>query len=237
VTTVDLVLFDLDDTLLDHRGASRSALGAHLTSTGQASHEAAGFERWRALEEEHYHRYLRGEVSWQGQRRDRVREFLAPLGGPDLDDADADAWFEGFRAASQAAWRLFDDVVPCLDALGARRIGIITNGQEDYQRLKLAAMGLEDRLDPIVCSATEAVAKPDARIFRIACDRAGTAPDRACYVGDRLGTDAIGAADAGLLGVWLDRDGAATAAESAEAERAGVRVIHGLGELPALLGH
>ena len=61
------------------------------------------------------------------------------------------------------------------------------------------------------------------------------APAQAAYIGDRLHTDAIGAARAGLLGVWLDRPGIATAEQRAEADAAGVPVIRSLEELPALL--
>lgn len=55
------------------------------------------------------------------------------------------------------------------------------------------------------------------------------------YVGDRLSTDAIGAASAGLLGVWLDRNGAATVEQLRRARDAGVPVIRTLDELPAIV--
>ena len=55
-------------------------------------------------------------------------------------------------------------------------------------------------------------------------------------MGDRLHTDAIGAARAGLLGVWLDRPGTATAEQLSEASAEGVPVIRTLAELPGLLG-
>ena len=55
------------------------------------------------------------------------------------------------------------------------------------------------------------------------------------YVGDRLPTDAIGAANAGLTGVWLNRDARPTVAELDEAAAAGVSVIDSLVGLPALL--
>ena len=55
------------------------------------------------------------------------------------------------------------------------------------------------------------------------------------YVGDRFETDALGSAAAGMLGVWLDRAAHATDAELERAARAGVRVIHSLDEVPALL--
>ena len=59
---------------------------------------------------------------------------------------------------------------------------------------------------------------------------------RAAYVGDRLHTDAVGAARAGLVGVWLNRHGVPpTDDEAAEASAAGVIEIRGLDELVAQL--
>jgi putative hydrolase of the HAD superfamily len=78
-------------------------------------------------------------------------------------------------------------------------------------------------------------AKPHARIFQAACERFGVEPGDAVYVGDRLDTDAIGAASAGLRGVWLDRNGAATPDELRRAAASAVSVISTLDELPALL--
>ncbi len=232
---IDLALFDLDDTLLDHRGASRAGLIRRLAEIGIAEDGDAAFARWHALEEEHYPRYLRGEIGHEEQRRTRVRGFLAPHGVLLEQDAEADAWWAGFAAWAHAAWTRFDDVDDCLAALGDRPVGIITNGVEIAQRAKLTALGLEGRVDPVVCSGAVGIAKPDPRIFRLACEAAGIPPERACYVGDRLRTDAIGAAEAGLLGVWLDRDGGATDEELATAHAAGVHVIRTLAELPAIL--
>jgi putative hydrolase of the HAD superfamily len=235
VTGVDLVLFDLDETLLDHRSASRAGLLQHPEVLANGLDPDQAYARWHALEEHHYPRYLRGELNHREQRRVRVREFLAPLGIVHESYEDTDAWFADFQRAAHAAWALFDDVLPCLDALGDRRIGVITNGEAEFQRAKLVALGLDQRLDPIVCSGSVRVAKPEAEIFAIACAAAGTPPERACYVGDRLRTDAIGAAKAGLLGIWLDRSATATANELVEAEREGVPVIRSLEAVPALV--
>ena len=230
MTRVDVVLFDLDDTLFAHTPASAAAI-AELD--GDADPGTA-FARWHELEEYHYPRYLRGELDFTGQRRARARAFLAP-GGIDLDDDQADAWFEGFVTAVQRHWALYDDALPCLDALHDRRIGLITNGDPVYQASKIAAVGLDARIEHLVASGEVGYAKPDPRIFAAACALFGVTPDAAAYVGDRLRTDAIGAAEAGLRGVWLDRDDRATAADRADADAAGVAVIRGLAELPALL--
>jgi putative hydrolase of the HAD superfamily len=234
------VLFDLDDTLFPHRESVEAGIHAHRAALGgafAAAEAAAEFARWNALEEEHYHRYLAGEIDFLEQRRARARAFVAPY-GIELDDGAAEAWFESYLAHYERTWTLHDDVRPCLAALAPRALGIITNGDLAFQSAKILAIGL-DALIPIenvVASAEAGVAKPDARIFALAAERLGAAPAEACYVGDRLHTDAIGATRAGLLGVWIDRRGSATAEQLAEAVAEGVPVIRGLTELVALLG-
>ncbi|PJJ71163.1 putative hydrolase of the HAD superfamily [Diaminobutyricimonas aerilata] len=235
------VLFDLDDTLFAHRAAVESGVLAHRTSLGgelAAADAAVEFARWTDLEEHHYHRYLSGEVGFLEQRRERARGFVAPY-GIDLDDDAADAWFDGYLAGYRAAWSLHDDALPCLDELGRRRpgvrFGIITNGELDFQTEKLDAVALSERVDSVVASGAVGIAKPDPRIFRLACELLAVRPEHAVYVGDRLHTDAIGAASAGLTGVWIDRRGTATDADLAEAATAGAHVIRSLDELPELL--
>jgi putative hydrolase of the HAD superfamily len=64
----------------------------------------------------------------------------------------------------------------------------------------------------------------------------GASPAEAAYIGDRLVTDAIGAARAGLTGVWLNRTGAQPLPEhAAEARSLGVTVLPDLRGLPDLL--
>lgn len=214
--TPELVLFDLDDTLLDHRTAVDRGLELHLSD---GEHRMDGIElseasvRWEQLEHRHYHRYLSGELTMAGQRRARAVDFVSEYRARPTDD-EADAWFDAYFERYRSSWVLFDDTVPTLDALDAAGIGygLITNGDEDYQRVKLDRLGLSERFDRPVFSGAEGVAKPDPAIFRTALQRHDVAADRAVYIGDRLRTDAIGAASAGLRGVWLNRDAAAGAA-------------------------
>ena len=234
------VLFDLDDTLFAHRAAVESGLVAHLGGPGALEDPRSVLDSWRELEERHYPRYLAGEVSFREQRRLRAREFAGHYGTPLGTDAEADAWFEDYLGRYREAWTLHDDALPCLDELRRRiprvRIGIITNGELDFQTTKLDAVRLSDRVDAVIASGDVGVAKPDPGIFELACERLGVAAETAAYVGDRLHTDAIGAARAGLLGVWLDRRGEpADPAESQEASTLGVVRVRSLDELPELL--
>jgi putative hydrolase of the HAD superfamily len=237
---IRVALFDLDDTLFAHREAVARGIVSHMAATGgfDGADPHAAVDLWHALEEKHYHSYLAGELDFEGQRRARARDFAAAH-GIELGDTASGAWFTIYFEQHRAAWSLHDDALPCLDALESRipglRFGIITNGDPVFQARKLDQVGLSGRIEHVIASGELGVIKPDSRIFRHACDVFGVAPDEAAYVGDRLETDAIGAANAGLLGVWLDREGAATDAELEEARAAGVRVIRSLADVPAAL--
>jgi putative hydrolase of the HAD superfamily len=240
-----LALFDLDDTLMDHRGAVSRGILRHVDLTGafplpDRDHAVA---LWHELEDRHYHRYLSKELSFAGQRRARALDFAAAH-GVTLSDVEADAWFDSYFESYRGAWELFDDALPCLDRLEAAgvRLGVITNGEADYQRVKLERTGLGDRFEHVIASGAVGVAKPDPRIFEHACALFGIGPDDALYVGDRLLTDAVGAASAGLTGVWLNRfgddlvvgaigHGPSSEDPFARAKAAGVRTIATLAEL------
>ncbi|GAB3608472.1 HAD family hydrolase [Humibacter ginsengiterrae] len=241
-TSTRAVLFDLDDTLFAHRDAVERGLLAYVRGLGHpydASDADAETAFWRRLEEQHYHRYLGGELSHEEQRRARAREYAARHGVTLTPEAAA-AWFSDYFEHYTDEWGLFDDALPCLDSLRARlpgvRLGIVTNGELDYQLRKIDAIGIRDRFDAIVASGDVGITKPDVRIFQLACTRLEVEPEQAAYVGDRLGTDAIGAARAGLTGVWIDRYGAEVSeSEHAAAEQLGVARITGLPALPAAL--
>ena len=235
--TASVVLFDLDDTLFAHRESVEAGIAAHRSRLGgalAAADRAAEFARWNALEELHYHRYLAGELDFLQQRRERARGFVQQY-GLTLDDDAADAWFDAYLVHYESTWTLHDDALPCLEALRPAHVGVITNGSLAFQQAKIDGVGLAPLVEHVIASGEVGVAKPDPRIFAIACGVFEVEPADAVYVGDRLHTDAIGAAHAGLLGVWLDRPGIATAAQLAEAAAEGVPVIRGLAEVPALL--
>jgi len=233
-----VLLFDLDDTLFAHRDAVRAGFAAHLAAQPHltVADLEGELDRWHVLEEQHYSRYLSGELDWHGQRRARADEFLAPYGVTLADAAATEEWFEQYFDRYRAAWTLHDDVLPCLDALPGARVGIITNGELPTQSEKVAAVGFTGSVEHLIASGSVGVTKPDPAIFRLACERFGVPPAEAWYIGDRFETDAVGATRAGLTGVWIDRHGAATEGELRRAAELGIPVITSLAELPALVG-
>lgn len=221
------LFFDLDETLLDDRHATAAAARAFFElHRNQLPGPADEFVRlWFEVTARHIDRWMAGQCTLLEQRRARLREVWR--GGP-LTDAEADRIFGDHRRHYEANARLFPDTLPCLAALAGRPMGIVSNGDSTQQRNKLRNVGLAGRFDPVLVSGDIGIEKPDPRIFLEAARLAGRAPEECIYVGDRLETDALAAARAGMTGVWLDRGGRGAATE-------GVAVIRGLRELPQLL--
>ncbi|MFH8938994.1 HAD family hydrolase [Streptomyces griseosporeus] len=230
--SIRAVVWDVDDTLFAYTSADRAGMRAHLAAEGLLEASASAEEalaRWREATHLHWGRFSAGETTFEGQRRDRVRTFL----GTGLTDSEADAWFERYITHYEAAWALFPDVLPALDALAAGyRHAVLSNSSLTVQDRKLRVLGVHDRFETILCAAELGVSKPEAAAFHAACTALGLAPHEVAYVGDHPDIDGRGAAEAGLLSVWIDRDGARTGGDAPQ----GPRRITSLAELPAVLG-
>ncbi len=225
------VVWDVDDTLFDYTTADREGMRAHLAAegllAGYPSAEAA-LRHWREITELQWARFAAGEVDFETQRRDRTRAFL----GREMSDSEADDWFRRYVTHYESAWSLFPDVLPVLDALAAtHRHAVLSNSSLHVQDRKLRLLGVHDRFETILCAAELGVSKPEAGAFLAACDALRLAPAQVAYVGDHPEIDGRGAADAGLLSVWIDRGGAYATLEPPE----GPRRIASLAELPSLL--
>ncbi|WP_309032538.1 HAD family hydrolase [Streptomyces alfalfae] len=231
--TIEAVVWDVDDTLFDYTSADREGMRAHLVAERLLDRYGTAEEalaQWRAVTDAQWARFAAGEVDFAGQRRDRTRVFL---GRPELTDTEADDWFDRYLAHYEAAWALFPDVLPVLDALAAtHRHAVLSNSSLTVQDRKLRVLGVHDRFEAILCAAELGVSKPDPGAFLAACEALSLAPHQVAYVGDHPEIDARGAAAAGLLSVWIDRGKAWAAVDPP----VGPRRIASLAELPSVLG-
>ncbi len=243
---IEGVLFDVDDTLVDTRGAFVHALAAVASSYLPEVGPAEATERvqrmlvtWRADSGGHYRAYTRGELDFVEQRWHRANELHALYGGPRLARDEFGAWDAVFEDGFLSGWTAHRDASPVVDLLLAAGlpVGALSNAGVAYQEDKLARTGFAGRVPMLVGVDTLGVGKPHPSVFLEAARLLGTDPARTAYVGDELDIDAVAAVQAGLRGIWLDRPGGRRVEVSdEEVAAAAVPVISTLADLPRLLG-
>ena len=207
---VDTVLFDLDDTLFDHRHARLAGLRA-LREAEPAlqrfplAQQDRTFER--LLTAIHLGLVLTGKISPEQSRVLRMSKFLQE--------------YRVERSRRQigelvelrlTAYRRHRRAVPGAMALlrhlrdAGRTVTVVTNNLRSEQEEKLRVTGLDPLVNHLVCSEQVGVTKPDPRIFRAALKRSGAHPRQSVMVGDSWEYDVTGAAKSGIWPVWFHRD-------------------------------
>ncbi|MEV0229775.1 HAD-IA family hydrolase [Nonomuraea sp. NPDC050786] len=189
-TTRPLVLFDLDNTLVDRLGAFKVW--------------AAEFAASRGLGEE----AVPWMVALDADGSLPMDAFFALVRDRFGLAEPVEALWAAYRARLPFLVSCPADVLDGLDLLRAAgwAVGIATNGMADNQIGKLRRTGLADRVDGWAISGAEGVRKPDARLFEIAARRCGASLDTGGWiVGDDPIKDIAGGRDAGLRTIWIDR--------------------------------
>lgn len=119
------------------------------------------------------------------------------------------------------------------DLRRGHRLAIVSNF--DYTptaRLVLDREGITDLFDAIVVSDEIGWRKPQLRIFEAALARLDVPAASALFVGDRLDLDVVGAQQAGMTSVWINREAGAVPAGQAPPDFE----IRDLGELRGIAG-
>lgn len=206
---VKAVLFDLDDTLFDHRHSSRSGLQAvqqRYSCFQQATLDELEQAHMAILEEVHLS-VLRGELSLQQARAKRMERLFRQFGGASFCAMAGEA-ASLYRELYQDARQTVPGTIALLEALRPSvKIGIVSNNLLSEQQEKLRHLGLEGHIDALVVSEEVGIAKPDARIFQVALERLQCRADEAVMIGDAWQNDIVGARGAGIRAIWLNRYG------------------------------
>lgn len=226
--SIKLITFDLDDTLWDNvpviinaEASMRDWLTTHAPRVGELPLEHFASLRQQVLQR---HPELKHRIS---VLRHRVLLHAFEQAGYPLPQATelADACFEAFIHARHQI-SVFPEAEPMLQALGRHYLlGVITNGNADVQRV-----GLADYFTFALRAEDIGIAKPDARLFHEALQRAGVDARSAVHIGDHPGDDITGAQQAGLRAIWFNPTG-----KTWETEQLPDAEIRSLTELPPLL--
>lgn len=157
-------------------------------------------ESLRALRDEVASEHPELAHDFGAQRRLTLQRAFAPF---ELGDDWIDRTYEVYVRVRNEV-ECYADTMNALTRMAARfpLIGI-TNGTAQLERT-----GLHEHFRFSVNAVDAGVAKPDRGIFHHACERLGVLPGNVLHVGDDPLADVVGARDAGMRTVWLNRMGA-----------------------------
>ncbi len=208
------MLFDLDDTILatsegsiegwvavaDRFAPKLNAMGHDVTPERlrTAIHE---YRVWFWSDAE---RNLKGRLNPRKALRENVRGGLEMLGvdAPEMVEWLAEAWTDLRWAAS----RPFPGAIETLQAFKDRgvKLGLVTNGADEIQRMKVERLGLPGLIDHIQIEGAFGVGKPEPEVYVHALESLGVPAQDTWMVGDNLEFDVLAPMRLGIYGIWVD---------------------------------
>lgn len=209
VRRIEIVLFDLDDTLHDDTYAYHNAAEevAREVAAEHGIDALALKDAYIAAAEGFWHRLSADDlkVKLASLRASMWQSALESVGAGD-DPELARRSAERYNAYRVKYFTLFPGAVDLLRALRGRgiKLGIVTNGLSETHREKIALLQISEYFDAIFLSDEVGMVKPDPLLFAHACHTLGGAPARSAMVGDRYDRDIAGALEAGLYTIWLN---------------------------------
>jgi putative hydrolase of the HAD superfamily len=189
------ILFDLDETLTDRARSIfqyaerfRGDFADYLSSTAVSTIANA---------------ILRADVRGYRPREEILRDFSQRLPWRAVPHVShlRRHWETCFPRSIVACGGL-EETLSALHALGIR-LGIVTNGEVQFQEPKIRHLAIGRYLSTVVISEAVHVRKPDPRIFAHALAAVSCPALHTWFVGDDPINDILGAAGVGLRPIWL----------------------------------
>ena len=202
VPPYDLILFDVDHTLLDFDASEENAL---KICWEEYFRQAVDFERYsaafRKINLVIWHEVEAGKLKPAHVSQERARRSLRHFG---LAGGKAEVVGNRFAQglAEVAKWlpgaeRAFRSLV------GRYKIGLVTNGLIAVQHPRVDALGIKEQLSTFQISEELGIMKPRVGIFEKALEESRCSAERTLIVGDSVSSDFQGAINAGIDFCWV----------------------------------
>jgi putative hydrolase of the HAD superfamily len=191
---IEAVLFDLDQTLLDRK----SSLAAFLRGQWELFRHGLGnadFGTWSS-------RFVALDKQGMVRKSEVYPQLLTEFGG---DPALTGALLADYSSRSCHYAVGCPGMQSTITTLRAHRLklGIITNGETDFQSRNIAALGLDELMDSILISQREGLRKPERQLFLRAAETLDVPVTDCLFVGDNPVADILGAHAAGMQTAWF----------------------------------
>lgn len=196
----DWILFDLDETLI--RFNSYDAL-QYLFKKYKTPFRDTDFIEYESKNKALWHQYQNEKINITQLQKDR----FAALGKRFHQDP-LTLNNEFLHAISEVSTPI-DGAITLLDQLkGKAKLGIITNGFTDMQKMRLIKNGMQNHFDFVVTSEEVGSPKPQSPIFDHTFKLMNhPSREKILIVGDTLESDILGGINAGIHTCWLNHHG------------------------------
>jgi len=213
LATVEALLLDLDDTILDDRSGIRGAWrvvvgfvnGERPALAPEAIEAAIAAQTdwfWSDPERER-----RGRLDLAQARREILTGVLERLGAP--DGALADEAARLYTRHRETSCLLAEGALDALERLrhAVPLLALVTNGATRPQRAKIERFSLAGYFDHIQVEGEFGLGKPEPEVYRHVAGALGAAPERCLMVGDNFRCDVVGSLAVGMSAAWIDVEG------------------------------
>ena len=201
------VLFDLDDTIVDSRTAEYKAICnfKKLFSNFDDIEDNEFAQIWSKITIELYDKYYKGIINFETLRIERIKKLFSNF-KIKIEDYDAKEKLKIYLELYEKNWTLFSDTIDVLEKLKNKyKLAVVTNGDGIQQRKKIEKTGITKYFAEIIISSEVGFAKPDEKIFQIACKKLKVEPEECIMIGDKLDVDVAGCIKLGIKAVWINR--------------------------------
>lgn len=223
----EILLIDLDDTVLDFKKAEHIAVEKTLKEFGmEPTLEVC--QRYSAINQLHWEALERKEMTREQVLVGRFAMLFAEHGFP----VDATACARCYEKNLSAGHYFLPGAEETVISLSKKyRLFLVSNGTARVQSKRLASAGIEPYFEKIFISQDVGINKPDKGYFDYCFARIpGFSHEKTLIVGDSLSSDILGGKNAGIATCWVN-----PRHKQAEPERAPDYEIESLSQLEALL--
>ncbi len=201
----DIILWDVDQTLLDFKKSESYAIRFCFRKFGkEASNETVS--AYSSINENFWKQIEKGQINKKEALVERFRTLFRQIGEEDIE---AEAFQKEYADALGSVYYFQDDSYNLLNQLkGKYRQYLVTNGVTYTQMKKLRLSGLDKLVDGIFVSEQLGVPKPHKEFFeQCFCAIPGFQREKALIVGDSLSSDMQGGNNAQISTCWYNPAG------------------------------